>query len=138
MLCQAGVSQVLNLLAPKDFPSNAERVRYRKAWLSRGIEALELPIRNGGVPTGASARPALFRLVDHVKERRPGVFYIHCLGGCGRTGTLAAALLLALGEASLEDVWEKLDELRGDLGGPCPETAVQRKAAVKICTEMEG
>ncbi len=81
------------LLGVADFP-----VRLRAFAMTEHIEWVHLPIRDGGVPDadfetawneiGASARAAL---------RSGGKVLLHCRAGLGRTGTIAARLLVELG-----------------------------------------
>ncbi len=52
------------------------------------------PILDASTPSAES----LFEAVRHIGESGPGVF-IHCAEGHGRTGLVAAALLLSLGHA---------------------------------------
>jgi protein tyrosine/serine phosphatase len=60
-----------------------------------------------------------------------GAVYVHCLGGVGRTGTVAACWLLDHGDATVEDVFHRLTELRqmDRVRGnrEAPEEPVQRR-----------
>ncbi|MBI2892689.1 MAG: cyclin-dependent kinase inhibitor 3 family protein [Deltaproteobacteria bacterium] len=64
----------------------------------RGLVSIRLPIRDGSVP---SSLEELRGLVGQILERvRSGeTVVIHCRGGLGRTGLLAACCLVALGRA---------------------------------------
>jgi hypothetical protein len=50
---------------------------------------------------------------------RGGVVFLHCLGGCGRTGTVAGCWLVRHGLSG--------EQALARLGGSCPETAEQRQ-----------
>jgi len=58
-----------------------------------------------------------------------GSVFVHCAGGCGRTGTLVGCWLARHGIAEGEAVVDYLDELRIAAGLPpgCPETPAQRQ-----------
>jgi ADP-ribosyl-[dinitrogen reductase] hydrolase len=64
----------------------------------RGIEWVHLPIIDGGVPSSRFERkwrqvaPALRERLRHGER-----FLVHCKGGLGRTGTIAAMLLVEFG-----------------------------------------
>lgn len=62
-----------------------------------GITVLRLPIVDAGTPT---SMPAFTALVDDVLAavRDGKTVIVHCRGGLGRTGLLAAACLVALGQ----------------------------------------
>jgi hypothetical protein len=86
----AGVSAVLNLCAEFRGP------RY---W--PGVETLRVPLLDGTAPTPRQLRAA----VDWVAGRRGEgkIVLIHCAQGHGRSATVAAACLCALGLADTPD-----------------------------------
>ena len=64
----------------------------------RGIDIVRFPIPDGGVPASREAFAALVgRIVDAAGEGRN--IAVHCRGGLGRTGLVAAACLVARGHA---------------------------------------
>lgn len=64
-----------------------------------GVEVLWFPIRDGSVPASVSQfHQAVDRTAAYLSRGRTVV--IHCMGGLGRTGLVAAACLLALTELS--------------------------------------
>lgn len=78
---------------------------------AHGVEArcLRFPIRDLDVPT----RPEMTRILDALDEAlESGGVYLHCRGGLGRTGTVAACWLLRRGLVTGEDVIERLTGLR--------------------------
>jgi ADP-ribosyl-[dinitrogen reductase] hydrolase len=88
---------ILTLLEPHEFrelgiPGFAEAV------LGRGLTWKNLPIKDGGIPSASFERQwetsgaALRALLQ-----RRGRVLIHCRAGLGRTGTIAARLLIELG-----------------------------------------
>lgn len=70
-----------------------------------GIEILRFSIRDMGVPEGAEADEfeAFVRgVVDYLRRGRTVV--VHCRGGEGRTGTVAACVLVAIGRPARESI----------------------------------
>lgn len=68
-----------------------------------GLAWLHLPIPDMGTPRSPAVAAAVVeRLEAHLGEGRTAV--LHCLAGLGRTGTLAACLLVARGRAPEEAV----------------------------------
>ena len=70
--------------------------RLPEACRVHGIEQLRLPIRDGDVPENPIA---LVRLVEQIRSRlRAGeTVVVHCMGGLGRSGLVAACTLVADG-----------------------------------------
>lgn len=67
-----------------------------------GIESLWFPIRDQSVPTSAEEFAALVdSVVGRLREGRTVV--VHCMGGLGRTGLVAAACLVAATEMTPEE-----------------------------------
>jgi protein-tyrosine phosphatase len=77
----------LELLAIRDLAAKAESV---------GLELLRFPFRDAGIPASVDAGDAIVGAVlDAAFSGRNVV--IHCRGGLGRTGLVAACCLVALG-----------------------------------------
>jgi len=60
-----------------------------------GIDRVSIPIRDGQTPTRAQVEQFL-----SVMGRAEGPVFVHCGAGVGRAGSMAAAYLVAQGEAS--------------------------------------
>jgi ADP-ribosylglycohydrolase/protein-tyrosine phosphatase len=77
----------LDLLSIRDLPAQAD---------AAGLELLRFPFRDAGVPASVEAGAAIVGAVlDAAVSGRNVV--IHCRGGLGRTGLVAACCLVALG-----------------------------------------
>lgn len=65
-----------------------------------GVDWLHLPIADYGVPSGATlvAWPAASALALQALAAGSRV-WVHCMGGCGRSGTAALRLMVEAGEA---------------------------------------
>jgi ADP-ribosyl-[dinitrogen reductase] hydrolase len=68
----------------------------------RGMTVVRLPIPDGGVPDLAGARALVGRLLAHV--RGGGRAVVHCRGGLGRAGTVAACCLVAVGRTPADAI----------------------------------
>ncbi len=67
------------------------------------MEVLHLPIPDGGLPVDPEAnRYEAFvkNIADHLEKGRTVV--VHCRGGLGRSGMVAASVLVALGRTAEE------------------------------------
>lgn len=61
-----------------------------------GLESLWFPVPDMGAPTSVeAARELVARILERMGRRETVV--VHCLGGLGRSGTIAACVLTALG-----------------------------------------
>ena len=90
---------------------------------AQGIVQIPFPIQDFGTPD-RQIWPALSARL-HATLTGGGRILIHCLGGCGRTGTIALRLMVESGE----DPSGALDRLR--LVRPCAvETKAQHKWAI--------
>lgn len=88
LLATRGVTTVVDLAA-------GDRSDEDDALLDRlGIREVELPIVDGTLPS----RAQVARFLEVVRSS-PGLVFLHCRAGVGRTGTLAAAYLVATGQA---------------------------------------
>lgn len=91
-LAAAGVTRVIDLRAE-------DNVDVDDAWLaSMGVDYLRIPVRDGQAPTSDEVR----RFLAAVRST-DGTVFVHCGAGVGRTGTMAAAWLVASGEAGARE-----------------------------------
>ncbi len=94
----AGYATVVTLLDDEELARHGVpdlRARVQAA----GLRSLQFPIADYGVPGPEVLRDWRAALPGLLAElRRPGRVLLHCAGGLGRTGMVAALLLRALGE----------------------------------------
>jgi hypothetical protein len=109
----AGVSLFLDLTEAGELPPYADLLHRRGRHLRR-------PIRDMSACSEADLVLALDAIDDELF--RGGVVYVHCWGGCGRTGMVVSAWWVRHGvEPS-----RALARYARRCGAPCPETAKQR------------
>src|SRR5215211_2564076 len=111
-LRSAGVATVVDLTEDGELPAYA-------GGLPADVRHIRMPIPDFSCASDEEMRATLDE-IDAALER--GSVYVHCRGGCGRTGTVVACWLVRHG-ATPEDA---LERYRKASGGECPETEVQR------------
>ncbi|XP_048061633.1 cyclin-dependent kinase inhibitor 3 isoform X1 [Megalobrama amblycephala] len=110
-MCDQGVEDVFV------FCTRGELVRYRvpsllEVYSQSGLRVHHLPFPDGGAPELSQCCCILEELQDCLQNQRRTV--IHCYGGLGRSGLIAACLLLQLSVAMTPTAaLEILRELRG-------------------------
>ena len=78
-----------------------------------GIEILRFAIKDMGVPREAESERFEAFVQDVVERLKQGQnVVVHCRGGLGRTGTLAACVLIALGRHSADEAIAAVREAR--------------------------
>jgi protein tyrosine phosphatase (PTP) superfamily phosphohydrolase (DUF442 family) len=88
-LAAMGVTTVVDLRAERHLPDDSALLA------ELGIERVNLPIRDGQVPAVADVE----RFIELVRDA-PGLVYVHCNAGVGRTGSMLAAYRVRTGQAS--------------------------------------
>ena len=116
----AGLTIVASLLEPREqrelgLSAEADLCR------SRGIDFASFPIPDRGVPASLEDVVALVRRLANAVEAG-GTVGVHCRAGIGRSGMVAASVLMALGHS--ED--QALDAVAAGRGLRVPETPEQR------------
>jgi protein-tyrosine phosphatase len=116
-LTKTGATTVVCLVQPGEieerFPSYVE-------WLRTDPRAIWFPVPDLHAPDLDVVVPVIEQLLAHIADGE--VLLVHCGAGIGRAGTLAAALLIALGE-SLDDAVATVAANRPMAG---PEAGAQR------------
>lgn len=95
-LAALGVTTIVDLRAESDL---ADR---RALFAGLGIVGVRMPIRDGQSPTEEQVNEFL-----RVVQDSRGVVFVHCGAGVGRTGVMAAAYLVASGQA---DGWTAMQQ----------------------------
>jgi protein-tyrosine phosphatase len=91
--------------------------------LPAGVAHCRVPITDVTAPSAEQVRAALDAIESATEN---GVVYVHCLGGCGRTGVIVGCYLVEHGSRP-DEALERVQELtRGLQTKPCPETSAQR------------
>jgi protein-tyrosine phosphatase len=125
-LLDLGVRRVIDLTEEGELAPYAPLLAELAA--ARGVEVahVRMPIRDVDVPTVAEMRAILAEL--RAAADAGEIAYLHCWGGVGRTGTVAACLLIEDGCAP-EAVMDELRRLRRGTARReriSPETPEQR------------
>ena len=116
-----GVDLVLSLLTPEE-EQDLDLEDERRAAQARGIQFISLPIPDRQVPGSEAEVASVLERVDAALSSGKNVV-VHCRQGIGRTGLLAACLLVAKG-------WDPdgaVASVSSARGLPVPETAEQRQ-----------
>jgi protein-tyrosine phosphatase len=117
---ELGLDAVVSLLT-EDETTEFGLVKEEEFCRSHEIQFLSLPIPDRGVPR---SREDVLRLVGTLEGKLADgkTVGVHCRQGIGRSGLLAACLLVSAG-LSPETAFERLTQARGC---PVPETSAQR------------
>jgi protein tyrosine phosphatase (PTP) superfamily phosphohydrolase (DUF442 family) len=117
---RAGIGTVLSLLTP-DEEHDLDFGREASAARAQGITFKSLPIPARGVPNSETEMAATLQTIDNDLASGKNVL-VHCRQGIGRSGLIAACLLLAKGVGATRavDVVSAARRIR------IPETLVQR------------
>jgi protein-tyrosine phosphatase len=122
----AGIKVIISLVSREELVVNiSDQLRVQDQIEPRFTHYV-FPLRDGGIPTPVIARQILDTI--DLKLSRKRWVYLHCIGGRGRTGTIAGCWLARHGWGSGEEALEALTALRrrAGLNSPSPENELQR------------
>ena len=96
-------------------------------WKGRGVEVLHSPIPDFTAPSSDQLLEILGWIEERAREGKKVL--VHCLGGCGRSGTVAVAWLMYSKGIPLREALRHVRSLR-----PC---AVETDAQLEVLKELE-
>ncbi|MBV8729692.1 MAG: dual specificity protein phosphatase family protein [Acidobacteriia bacterium] len=117
---RAGINVLVSLLEPEE----AEQLDLKGEPIAAGknnIDFIAFPIPDRGIPGSTGAAVSLMTQIGDALEKGENVA-IHCRQAIGRSGLIAAGVLMMSG-ASPEEALERITATRGV---PVPETPEQR------------
>ena len=116
-----GIDTIVSLLTPEEeleLLLEAESAQAR----AQGMKFVSVPVRDRQVPDSESAIEAVVRELEAALSARKNVL-VHCRQGIGRSGLLAACLLISRGH----DPEDALAQISAARGATVPETSEQRR-----------
>jgi protein-tyrosine phosphatase len=126
----AGVTMVVSLLEPQE--QRALGLRDEPALCrAHGIEYASFPIPDGGVPASLADGVALARRLARAIEAG-GTVGVHCRASIGRSGMVAASVLMALGRSE----GQALEAVAAGRRLRVPETPEQRSWVSSAAPEL--
>ena len=129
---RAGVGVVVSLLTPEEEIDLDLREEARSS-SKHGIKFLSFPIPDRQVPGSESEMAAAIEKLSGALSAGDNVV-VHCRQGIGRSGLIAACLLVSSG-ARADAAFGQLTETRGV---PIPETDEQRRWVDSFAAELAG
>lgn len=106
---QKGVGTIVVLLPSHELHDLYGDVDLLEEYAVHRLEVVHFPLENFSVPDKIELFDQLIsRLVDTLQERS---LLIHCMAGCGRTGMVAAGVLVRLGSSATEAI-ERVRDIR--------------------------
>ena len=118
---RAGIDVVLSLLTA-DEEADLDLIAERQDAEAQGLEFMSFPIPDRTVPGSDAEMASTLERLDRALSSGRNVV-VHCRQGIGRTGLVAACLLVSKGDTP-ESAVCKLSSVRGV---PVPETPEQRR-----------
>jgi predicted protein tyrosine phosphatase len=129
---QSDLDLVVSLLTPEEV-TELDLNKEEGCCRAYGIQFHAFPITDMGVPVSRKASVALIRQLDNALTEGKSIV-VHCRQGIGRSGLVAACLLMASGEIP-ETAFQRISTARGC---PVPETMEQREWVHALATELWG
>jgi protein-tyrosine phosphatase len=125
----ANIKAVINLMEAdeKDHYGNLF-IDYEPTLLSYKIEVTRFPITDMDIPSPFQMMKILNQINQFNKQGK--IVYIHCWGGLGRTGTVVGCYLLQNRLASVDNVFNVINKLKGSSGLEAfesPQTTAQKE-----------
>jgi protein-tyrosine phosphatase len=117
---QAGVAVVVSLLTAEEI-AELDLTQEPACCRASGVEFVSYPIPDRGVPSSRTAAAELTRRLEGLLAGGKGVA-IHCRAGVGRSGLLAACLLVRAG-LETQAAFTRISTARGWLVPDTPEQA---------------
>jgi protein-tyrosine phosphatase len=131
-LRKADVDVVVSALAADEI-SHLELAEEAKLCKARGIDYISFPIPDRGVPESAAAALDLARGLE-ARLKCGTRAAVHCRQGIGRSGILAALVLVVAG-VDAESAFERIGAARRC---PVPDTPAQREWVIRLVHELAG
>ena len=129
---RAGIRTVVSLLTAKE-EEDLELEKEGAAARAQGLKFLSLPVRDRQVPESEAEVESAIQKLDATLDSGKNVL-VHCRQGVGRSGLLAACLLVNRGVAAQAAV-DELSAVRGTL---VPETPEQRRWIERYAARVEA
>ena len=131
-----GVTTIVCLIEAHEFPE-MQIERLREQSVTRGMHFIGFPIADVSIPP--DVEPFFHLIVDICRRLAAGeTVLIHCKGGLGRTGIVAAACLMLLGMPAAEAVVLVRQVRPGTIETPQQERFVVSDFARRIQDRSEG
>jgi atypical dual specificity phosphatase len=122
-LLNAGVRTFIDLTEQVELvPNRFAVLRPYEDQLPSDVEYVRIPVVDVTSPSREQVRSA----IDAIRcGQDRGVVYLHCRGGCGRTGVVVGCYLVDQGD-SADRALKRVQELTSSIRpNPCPETGEQ-------------
>ena len=127
----AKLNAVLSLLT-RDEEAEFELLEERKSSEQQGLRFLSLPIPDLGIPSSRKETLSVLSQIENLLVTGKNVG-IHCRQSVGRSGMIAASLLVMSGS----DPQEAVESVSTDRGLLVPETEEQRRWVIELAREFE-
>src|ERR1700686_566784 len=126
-----GLNAVVSLLTEEE-QGEFDLIREKDASEKQGLQFFSLPINDLGVPSSLEETLRMLSQIDKLLTAGRNVG-IHCRQSIGRSGMMAACLLVMAGSGAQE----ALDSVSNDRGLPVPETREQSDWVSEFEREFE-